>query len=305
MAVMKATLHCGRLKGKSKAKHNDRSFDTSKNESIIHPEYSQYNVYYVSDEAGKFQPVQAGKGEFERRERDFYKEHFTASQKAKNARYRAEGHKENCRSVTQLRKSAKTSPQEIILQVGNEKNPYLNAGKFQQMTQKFAMQIRSEYKDFKILNMAIHYDELSAHAHIRGVFVAKDKDGLETPNQTQALQAMGFGIPDPSKPKGQKNNELVSFTEQIRTEWQDIIERTDPTIEIDREVKNPNQKHQSHKDKKAKELAELEQKLDVVKRNLIQTDWGKFEAMEQFIEDKGLSQEFEQFYENIFDLHYE
>lgn len=302
MAVMKATLHMGRCKGKSNGKHNDRSFDTRKDESIICPELTEKNIYYVTDKAGKFQPVQGGKGEFEKKEREFYKEHFKASQDAKNARYKAEGHKEKCRTITQLRKAAKSSPQEIILQVGNEKNPYLNAGKFQQMVQKFGAQMRSEYPDFKILNLGVHYDETSAHAHIRGVFLGKDAEGLETPNQTQALQAMGFGLPDPNAPRGRENNELVTFTKQIRGEWQDIIERTDPTIDIDREVYNTNQKHVNQKEKKKKEIAELEQKLSQIKTNIIQTDYERLQALEEFIKEKDLQAEFEEFYENLYEM---
>ena len=110
----------------------------------MHPENTQYNVYYVSDETGKFQPVQGGTGAFEKREREFYREHFTASQDAKNARYKMEGHKEKCRTITQLRKAQKTSPQEILLQVGNEKNPYNDTQKFKQITHKMMAQMRSE-----------------------------------------------------------------------------------------------------------------------------------------------------------------
>ena len=124
MATMKASLHIGRLKGKSNGRHNDRSFDTGKSENISHPEMSQYNRYYITNEEGKFLPVEGGKGAFEQRERDYYKTHFRQTLEAKNKRYIVEGHKERCKTITELRRGTRTAPTEIVLQVGNENLPY-------------------------------------------------------------------------------------------------------------------------------------------------------------------------------------
>jgi len=297
MSKMKATLHMGRLKGKSNGKHNDRTFDTSKNKSITHPEDAKYNVYYVSNEEGKFIPVEANRNEFEKREIEFYREHFSDALKAKNERYRMQGHKERCKTITETRKAAKTSPMEIILQVGNEDNPYRNGTRFNQMTTKFAAHVRSVYPDFKILNLAIHYEETSVHAHIRGVFITKDKDGHEEPNQTKALQNMGVEMPHPNQKRGQTNNELVTFTEELRECWQDIIERTDPTIDIDREVKSPSSKHKSHLEHKMKKL---EERVAELENKCYTMDSMRYEGMEAFIRERGLKERFEDFYREMF-----
>ena len=323
MAVMKATLHIGRLKGKSSGRHNDRSFDTEKNESIIHPELARYNVYYVTDEDGRFQPVEGGKGAFEKREREFYKEHFSDSLGAKNDRYRAEGHKERCKTITEVRRGERTAPTEIILQVGNEKTPYIDGSKFRQMKQVNMQELRKNYPNFKILNFAIHCEETGMHAHVRGVHVAHDRDGHEEPNQTKALQEMGFSLPDPTAKRSRENNEMMVFTDQIRTQWQDTIEMVDPEITIDREVTKTGQKHQKTLKRDVQQLEEQrselqheidflmtrtareQEKLTKIRQNVLETDYSKFEAMEQFIDEKNLNREFEEFYQNVFEMQYE
>lgn len=323
MKTMKATLHIGRLKGKSSGKHNDRSFDTEKNDSIIHPELARYNVYYVTDENGKFQPVEGGKGAFEKREREFYKTHFSDSLKAKNDRYRAEGHKERCKTITEVRKGERTAPTEIILQVGNEKNPYLDGSKFRQMAQVFMQELRKNYPNFKILNFAIHCEETSMHVHARGVFTAKNRDGYDEPNQTKALQEMGFGMPAPTAKRSRENNEMVVFTEKIRNQWQDTIEMIDPEISIDREVTDRGKRHQKTLKGDVQQLEEQrselqheidylmtrtareQEKLTKIRQNVLETDYSRFEAMEQFIDEKNLKNEFEEFYENLFEMQYE
>ena len=222
--VIKASLHQGRLKGKSKAQHNDRSFDTKKNDSIVNPDYAQYNQYYVTSEDGKFIPVTSGNNEFAKAEREFYRKNFKEGQDAKNKRNKEQGHKERCRTIEQVRKNAKTAPMELILQVGSEKKPYNDYANTGKMFRQMAMELRKKYPQFKIINIAIHYDELTPHCHIRGVFISKDAFGYDTPNQTKALQEMGFELPNKEEERSQKNNELVSFTAKNRERWYDIIE---------------------------------------------------------------------------------
>ena len=281
----------GRLKGKSKGNHNDRTFDTSKNKSIIYPEDAKYNQYYVVDGNGKFQPVKANTNAFVIAEKNFYREHFKEGQDAKNERNKAQGHKERCKTIEQVRKAPKTAPMELVLQIGSDKKPYNDMGNTARMMRQMASEIRSKYPNFKIINMAIHYDELTPHAQIRGAFMAKDKFGYTVPNQTQALQEMGFYLPDPTKPRGQYNNELVRFTRELRKRWYDLIEEMEPEITIDR-TPIENVTHQDQRKRKKEDIEDLEKLYDEVQRNLRSTDWGKLEAMESFIETKGLEQEF-------------
>ena len=300
METFKASLHMGRLKGKSSGKHNDRSFDTTKNESIKYPEDSKYNEYYVTNDSGKFIPVEGGNGAFEKREREFYAEHFKDGLEAKNERYRANGHKENCKSITAVRKSPKTAPMEMILQLENENHKYVRGDNFKKMIKQFTIEMRSEYPDFRILDYGIHFDEESAHCHIRGVFVAKDDAGNEIPNQTKSLQGMGFTLPNPEAKRSQTNNELVSFTSVVREKWQDVIEHVDPEISIDRQVSGVPRRHKNQNKYKAEKLAE---EIEKAERSLKNMDSVKYDAMQMFLRENNLEDEFEKFYEKLFDYY--
>lgn len=161
------------------------------------------------------------------------------------------------------------------------------------------------------------------HAHVRGVFSAKNTDGYDEPNQTKALQEMGFGLPDPTAKRSRENNEMVVFTDQIRTKWQDTIEEINREITIDREVTDKGKKHQKTLKKDIMELeeqrSELQHEVDYlmtrtakeqekykqIKQNVLETDYSRFEAMEQFIDEKNLNNEFEEFYETLFAKQYE
>lgn len=52
---------------------------------------------------------------------------------------------------------------------------------------------------------------------------------------------MEIELPNPDEKVGRYNNRKITFTEEIRKIWHDVIKEHD--IELDEEVKNPSQKH--------------------------------------------------------------
>lgn len=293
---MRASLHIG----KGGATHNDRSFDTTKNSSI-HPEYGE-NAYYGRTEKGLFKPVQGGMHHFSRIESEFYKRTFSAALDAKNERYKKSGHKERCQTLSNLRNADKTKPTEIILQLGNEHDPYEDGGNLKKMVIAMVKRIRAEYPQFVLLDIALHGDERSMHAHVRGVFVGHDRDGNPEPNQSKALAEMGIERPNPEEPTSKTNNAMQTFTEILRSMWHECIREVDPITEPKRESRS----HVDHKLYNAKkELEKTEKALQIAQRALKESERTEYRAMQIYIASMGLRDDFEDFYERMYAQQYE
>lgn len=54
---------------------------------------------------------------------------------------------------------------------------------------------------------------------MRNVFIHTDDEGIESVNMTKALEAAGFGLPEPDKPKSRKNNPMMGYTNDVRKLW--------------------------------------------------------------------------------------
>ena len=109
--MMRLTTHNGRAGkgGAYSAKHNDRNFD-AKQADHIDTEKSGKNHYYCIYKGMTFEDAEAR----------FYDAHFRQSLEAKNERYVAQRHPERCKTMDEYRTSAKTCPEETILQVGRK-----------------------------------------------------------------------------------------------------------------------------------------------------------------------------------------
>ena len=121
-------------------------------------------------------------------------------------------------------------------------------------------------ENLHLLDLAIHLDEGVCHCHLRMTFSALDKFGQRVPNQAQAFEAMGIQRPDPTTKEGKYNCPLITFSEIIRTQFYDLCERRG--IVIDREVKNPSQKHLSVLEYKCKKMEEVVDILTTQKKEL-------------------------------------
>lgn len=259
----KATYHSGRTTKGGKvfnANHNTYK-KTRDGQNHINHDRTEENILYRI-ENNKLKPCKSYDCiEFEKRR---YKELFSDSLKAKNERYIKQRHKERCRDIESLYRDPKKCPFEMILQIGKADDS-LTFEEKAELSKKvnidFIREMHRRYgNNFVPLNLSGHYDEISVHWHYRAVFVFQGKDGLE-PNQSKALESMGIERPDTTKPIGKHNNSLMTFTAEARNLYYEICERYG--LEIDREVKNPSQKHKETLEHKCEKLEKEVQEKDL------------------------------------------
>ena len=238
---MKATLHIG----KGSVKHNDRNFNIN-NATHIDQTRQNENFYinrYLDDTIT-----------FEECERRYFQENYLQGLEAQNEKYRKRRQYGYIRSIDDLMKSEKTQVREMILQIGN-KNNHPDKEVLLQCIYQFNEEFNRRYgTNAHILNIAIHNDETTSHAHIRFVCDYIDKDGMKKIGIDKALKKLGIKPPKENAKADRYNNVLQTFTEQIRFIWNTIIKRNG--IELDETVKNASQKHLTvleYKDKKLQE----------------------------------------------------
>ena len=238
---MKATLHIG----KGSVKHNDRNFNIN-NATHIDQTRQNENFYinrYLDDTIT-----------FEECERRYFQENYLQGLEAQNEKYRKRRQYGYIRSIDDLMKSEKTQVREMILQIGN-KNNHPDKEVLLQCIYQFNEEFNRRYgTNAHILNIAIHNDETTSHAHIRFVCDYIDKDGMKKIGIDKALKKLGIKPPKENAKADRYNNVLQTFTEQIRFIWNTIIKRNG--IELDETGKNASQKHLTvleYKDKKLQE----------------------------------------------------
>lgn len=190
--------------------HNDRNFE-EENAPHIDPERSKDNTYWhcYKDTSPELT--------FEQAEARFYEEYFAVGQDAKNQRYIKSGHREDCRTIVQLRKEI-APPEEMIIQIGRAS---ADVGQPSQELLEKAWKIYKSwheeiYPQIKFLNDATHVDEYSIHKHSRQVYCAKDKYGHWIPNIEKCLEQMGVPRPFPEKKRGRHNNRKMVYTKYCR-----------------------------------------------------------------------------------------
>jgi hypothetical protein len=116
--------------------------------------------------------------------------------------------------------------------------------------------------NFIPLDASLHRDETNDHIHFRYTLGATDKFGHFMPNQSAALEAMGFQGRNPETGKKDRfHNPLVAFTDEVRETFYQACERRG--VEIDREVTSGSRRQLELLDQKRKglerELAATEQ----------------------------------------------
>lgn len=242
--ITKATSRSGR-KGKSgqsyNANHNTLEA-TRMNQPHIDQSRTRDNVYIRFDSNCKPHSSKGGNGGFNatQHEKKRYEELYGAGLEARNERYIKEGHKDRCRTISELYTDPKTAPMEILWQVGNSKCDIPTAELRKALTAAFNQtysQLRKQYGANLIpLDCGLHMDEKVPHIHFRVALGAEDKFGNFVPNQNAALEAMGFERPDPSKPQSRYNSPLISFSDTVREMFYKACEQQG--IQIDREVKS-------------------------------------------------------------------
>lgn len=245
---MKATLHIGR----GSVKHNDRNFNLDNARHIDQTKRNE-NFYinrYLDDTIT-----------FEECERKYFEENYLQGLEAQNEKYRKRRQYGYIRTIDDLMKSEKTQVREMILQIGNKDN-HIDKEVLLECIHQFNEEFNKRYgTNAHILDIAIHNDEATPHAHIRFICDYTDKDGMKKICTDKALKALGIKKPKETAKTDRYNNALQTFTDQIRFIWNTIIKRNG--IELDENVANASQKHLTvleYKDKKLQEEIESHNK---------------------------------------------
>lgn len=272
MAIkMKATVRNGRATANGivyNANHNTRA-ETRAQERHIDHERTEQNINLQFTAEGKVR--RCGSFDAKAFELSRYEQLYGPGQEAKNARYIADGHPERCKSVSDIYASRRTAPLETILQIGSrdtEIDPKERREMLMGAAAELIANMQNRWGDnIQFLTLSLHQDEAGAdHIHARMTFCALDKFNQIVPNQAQAFEAMGIQRPDPTAKEGKYNCPLITFSELIRQEFYDLCEKRG--IVIDREVKNPSQKHLSVLEYKCKRMEEVVDILTTQKKEL-------------------------------------
>ena len=254
--MMKATIRNGRATASGKvynANHNTRAATRAQERHIDH-ERTEQNINFQFTNDGQI--IRCGSFDAKAFELERYEHLYGEGQRAKNDRYTQDGHPERCKTIQDIYASRRTAPMETIVQLGSRDtdiDPEERKKKLIAATFQLIDNLRQRWgENFHILDISIHLDESCIHAHIRSTFSAVDKFGHRVPNQSQAFESMGIHWPDPTAKEGKYNCPLITFSELIRTEFYDLCEQQG--VVIDREVKNPSQKHLSVLEYKCQQL---------------------------------------------------
>ena len=237
----KASVHSGRANSKGVAYNpNHNTLEASRiHQPHIDQERIHLNQYlqYMGD--GTAIGHRGGGGGYDSRKHELerYRQLYGEGLDARNQRYRASGHRERVKTMSQVYRDPKTAPMETIFQLGKKGSQTDEQTRTEVLVGAWGDVLQHLHQRYGAnlipLDASLHREETTDHIHFRFALGASDKFGHFMPNQNQALEAMGFQ-PDPSKPRGRYNNPLVPFTDELRETFYLACERRG--VEIDREV---------------------------------------------------------------------
>lgn len=227
--------------GHGNADHNDRAFkDPGDRKGVL-----TWNCYGENIS-------------FKQAEKRFYEEHFSEFLNDRNRRYSDNRQKDRVMSMKQFMKSPRYQPTELILQIGN-KDEYPDHEILKKVTSSLRKDL--EQKGFSVMDMAVHLDETTPHVHLRGVFIQKLENGMEQPNKSACLKQHGYEPPDPTRKESRYNTRLVTFTNEARQHFYDLVEQHG--IKLDREV-HEKRRHEPTREYSTRKQRELEKKIDTM-----------------------------------------
>lgn len=222
MATVRTTMHHGRSgkHGVYSAKHNSRSFNVE-NADHIDPDRVQKNRYLLVSPSGEITSVK--EANFDKHEKDFYATMFGDALEAQNERYRSKRNYDRVKSIDDYRTSKQTCPEEIIFQIGTRTDK-ISAKTLGIAVSEWISTVQRTYgTHVHIMDVAVHLDEQTPHAHCRLCYSHDTPDGRAV-SQTKALAALGIERPDMDKPKSQHNNAKQTFTEALRSIWVQAVQ---------------------------------------------------------------------------------
>jgi len=241
--AMRASSHNGRW---GTARHNGRDFALEK-AGHIDGERTLTNVYWYWDESETDdddfteEKRMAYASKFAGSELRYYERQFGEALQAQNERHIAARHRDRVKSMSEWMKAKQYCPEETILQIG-DKNAHVDPNEFAECVDDLIEWLNGwndEYgKPFQILNIAIHLDETSPHAHMRRVWQYQNEDGVWCVGQNKALEAAGVDLPESDKKISANNNRKITFDAMVREKWLDICEEHGFVIEREADSKH-------------------------------------------------------------------
>lgn len=272
MAKVRATMHNGRGRNSKgfKVRHNDRDFDITHAEHINKtPE--RKNRYFIVEADGTVNSHPAIS--FETHEKRMYATLFSDSLSKQTERHIKGGHSERVRTMDQYRTASRTCPEETLLQLGTRET-HADSQAFIKAVNLWCQQMQATYgTNWRLLDGALHFDESTPHCHIRAVWTAEGKDGLQV-SENQALRALGIQRPNLEQPEGRHNCPKQTFTQQAREIW--IAAAREYGIEIEDIPQMPGKATRTKEEyiaqKIRKEIVELTEQRDQVRTEVSQAD---------------------------------
>lgn len=227
-ARKRVTNHHGRI---GTAKHNGRGFDLSHAPHIDRQKTQLNHYWFIGCSMAPYAQMDPTSEEyrqaFEDSELQFYKQQFGMSLKLQNDRYKADRHPERCRTMEQVIQAKNKQPVETILQIGDcEDNidPVVFGACVTEYIQRLQQWSKEHGGCYTLINYAVHVDEASPHAHLRGTFTWWDENNIAHMGQDEALKRAGVDFPNPNKPKSRYNNRKMTFDSMLRDWWIEIAE---------------------------------------------------------------------------------
>ena len=275
MAKYRVTHHSG--VGAGVSFHNDRSRirEAAALNKVI--EDNHIDLERIKDDKFIVLDVEQGKSienpskPFHEYERAFYEKYYGPALEKTNANYIKNRHPEHCKTIDDLLaeklpsgKANPTAPEEIILQIGDKDN-HPSPEVFEKCLFHYLKLVNEWNKEngnhIHLLDVAIHNDEATPHAHIRRVIDYIGEDGLRHIGQTKGLEQAGIELPDPTANRSRHNTYKMTFDQMSRDCFQNVCKYYGLDIEL--EVKEPGRKH--IKDKEEYIAMKLEQQEQYIK----------------------------------------
>ena len=239
----KASVHSGRANSKGVAYNpNHNTLEQSRfNQPHIDQKRIHLNQYlqYMGD--GTAIGHRGGGGGYDSRKHELerYRQLYGEGLEARNQRYRTSGHRERVKTMSQVYRDPKTAPMETIFQLGKKGSETDEQTRTQVMVGAWGDVLQHLHQQYGAnlipLDASLHREEASDHIHFRFTLGARDKFGHFMPNQSKALEAMGFDGRNPETGKKDRyHNPLVAFTDEVRETFYQACERRG--VAIDREV---------------------------------------------------------------------
>lgn len=223
---MKLTKHNGRAgkNGVYNPKHNDRSFHIE-NSDHIDGERAKRNIYWDCYNGYRTFADRSGDemaDTFEDVEKRYYASRYRNYVEGQNARNAKNRHTERNRSTEDMLKNKKTCPEESVFQIGTMEE-HVPPDVLFKVVVDFITEIDKRFgSHVHTLDWALHLDESTPHIHERHVFDCENRYGELCPQQENALEELGFELPEPDKKPGRYNNRKMVFDASCRALLFDI-----------------------------------------------------------------------------------